>query len=428
MTSSGTTAPPVRFAALTHRNFTILWLGLLVSNAGTWMQNVANGLLIFKLSGNSPLWLGYLGLSFALPMTIVPLFSGTVVDRVHRIRLLYVTQTGMMLIAFMLAGLYWSGVLAAWMILVASFAGSVLLAFDNPARQALVPDLVPREHLLNALSLNAASYNGAAAVGPALAGLLYGPLGPAGLYGLNGVSFLAVIFALMAMTPVPTHSGHSHAPLWESLKIGFGFAWRNRLVRVLLVLSAMAAIFGRSYQTLLPAFVHVWNPTSPAGVQAAQYGYLLAAAGLGALVSAFGLASRREVHHQSEIMVASGLVFSVSLAAFALTPWLWLGILLMFVVGVSSTVLGTIIGTYIQIETPPALRGRVMSFYSITLIGLPSLGVLFVGALAEWFGGAQGAPRAVLYGAIVLTVILLATAPLILSSHPDEPETLRSAT
>ena len=404
---------PARFSALGHRNFTVLWAGLLVSNVGTMIQNTANLWVIWQLT-HSPLWLGYVGLSFAVPMTVVPLFSGTVVDRVHRVRLLYITQTLAMLIAFALAALYWTGLLGVWVVLIATFLGSLVLAFDNPARQALIPELVPREDLLNALSLMSASYNGAALVGPAIAGALYGVIGPGWLFAINGVSFLAVVFALMALRGVASHSGHEHASVWESLKIGFGFAWRNRLVRALLLLSAAVAVFGRSSYTLLPNFAHLWGGGS------FDYGLLLASAGGGALVGAFGLAARREVHGRRAIMVGSGFVFSASLVAFALSPWLWLGVALQFVAGVSSTVFGAIAGTFIQIETPPQLRGRAMSFYSITLIGLPSMGVLGVGALAEWLGGAQGTPRAVLYGAIVLAAILLLTAPTMLRAHVGE--------
>ena len=405
--------PNARFVALHHRNFTMLWYGLLVSNVGTMIQNTVNLWVIWQLT-HSPLWLGYVGVAFALPMTVVPLLSGTVVDRVHRIRLLYLTQTTAMLIAFVLADLYWTGLLTEWVILVATFLGSLVLAFDNPARQALIPELVPKKHLLNALSLMSASYNGAALVGPALAGALYPAIGAGWLFAINGVSFLAVIFALMQLRGVASHSGHAHVGLWESLKIGFGFAWRNRLVRALLLLSACVAVFGRSYQTLLPNFAHLW------GGGPLAYGVLLASAGGGALVGAFTLAARREVHGRHAIMVASGLVFSACLVAFALSPWLWLGVVLQFVAGVSSTVFGAIAGTFIQIETPAQLRGRVMSFYSITLIGLPSMGVLGVGALAEWLGGAQGTPRAVLYGALVLAAILLVTAPRMLRAHVSD--------
>ena len=402
-----------RFAALHSRNFRALWIGLLVSNMGTWMQNVANGWLIFQLT-HSPLWLGFLGLSFALPMTILPLFSGTIVDRTNRIRLLWITQTGMMLVAFALAALSWLGVINVWEILGGSFVSSALLAFDNPARQALVPELVPRTDLLNALSLNSATYNGAALVGPAIAGVVLGRFGASWLYLVNGLSFAAVMWALVVIRGVRTHSGGKASSFRDSMGAGFSFAWRNRLVAILLGLSAVAAIFGRGYQNLLPLFAgDIWQG-GPEG-----YGILLAAGGAGAFVGAFALASLRRVPRQTAMLIGSGVVFAASIMAFALAPTYWIGFACLFMAGVSSTVMGTLIGTFIQIETPNELRGRVMSLYAITLIGLPSLGALVVGALAEALGGVSGAPRAVLLGAIVFLVLLALASPTIARAHID---------
>ncbi len=398
-------ANEVRFAALRHRNFTLLWSGLLVSNVGTWMQNVAQGWLVLQLT-NSPLWLGLLGLSFAVPMIVFPLVGGAVADRVNRIRLLYVTQTGQMLVAFALAVLTWLNVVNVWYILIGSFLSATFLAFDNPTRQALIPDMVPHRDLLNALSLNSATYNGAALLGPAIAGVLLEPLGAGTLFFVNGISFGAVIFALLAMRNVRTHAGGQHLDLGEAMLAGLRYAWRSRLIRALLVLSALAAIFGRSYQILLPIFARdIWS----GGEQG--YGLLLSAAGGGALVGAFGLASIKTVKRQGAVMIISGLIFAATLILFALSQSLALGILLLFLAGVSSTVFGTIIATFIQMATPNELRGRVMSLYAITLIGLPSLGALATGSLAELLGGVSGAPRAVLLGALVLGAVLLGVSP-----------------
>ena len=396
---------PRRYAALRYRNFTLLWSGLIVSNMGTWMQNVANGWLVLQLT-NSPLWLGLLGLSFAVPMIVIPPFAGAVVDRVHRVRLLFFTQSMQMVTALVLAVLTWMGRVQTWHILLASFIGALLLAFDNPARQALIPDLVQPRDLLNALSLNSATYTGAALVGPALAGAMLGPLGAGTLFFVNGISFLAVIFALAAMTGVRTHSGGQAGTLRSSLRSGFSFAWHSRMIVALLGLSALSGVFGRSYQNLLPVFGRdIWQ----AGAEG--YGMLLSSAGGGALVGAFGLASFKRWHHQGAVMLISGFLFAVSLIAFAVSPSIWLGLALLFITGVTSTVFSTIISTFIQFAVPNELRGRIMSLYTVTLIGLPSLGALGSGALAEWLGGIPGAPRAVLLGAAVLFVILVIVVP-----------------
>ena len=390
-----------RYAALRYRNFKLLWSGLIVSNMGTWMQNVANGWLILELT-NSPLWLGLLGLSFAVPMIVIPPFAGAVVDRVHRIRLLYATQSTQLVTAMVLAILTWTQLIQAWHILLASFVGAVVLAFDNPARQALIPDLVQPRDLLNALSLNSATYTGAALIGPALAGVLLGPLGAGALFFVNSVSFLAVLFALAAMRDVRTHSGGQTGSLRNSFQSGLSYAWRSRIIMSLLGLSALSGIFGRSYQNLLPIFGRdIWR----AGAEG--YGLLLSAAGGGAVAGAFGLASFHRWRRYGAAMLISGFVFSFALVAFSISPSILGGLILLFIAGAASTVFSTIISTFIQFEVPNEMRGRVMALYSVTLIGLPSLGALGSGALADLLGGVQGAPRAVLLGAAAMALVLV---------------------
>jgi MFS family permease len=397
--------PRRRYAALHYRNFTLLWSGLIVSNMGTWMQNVANGWLVLQLT-NSPLWLGLLGLSFAVPMIVIPPFAGAIVDRVNRVHLLYFTQSMQLVAAMVLAILTWGGVIRPWHILLGSFVEAALLAFDNPARQALIPDLVQPRDLLNALSLNSATYTGAALVGPALAGILLGPVGAGTLFFINGISFLAVLFALAAMRDVRTHSGLRAGSLRSSFWSGLSYAWNNKIIVALLALSALSGVFGRSYQNLLPIFGRdIWQ----AGAEG--YGLLLSAAGGGAVIGAFGLASLHHWRHHGAVMLISGFLFSLSLVAFSLSPSIWIGLILLFVAGVASTVFSTIISTFIQLQAPNELRGRVMSLYTVTLIGLPSLGALGSGALADWLGGVQGAPRAVLLGAVATAIVLGLVVP-----------------
>ncbi len=397
--------PRRRYAALHYRNFTLLWSGLIVSNMGTWMQNVANGWLVLQLT-NSPLWLGLLGLSFAVPMILIPPFAGAIVDRVNRVHLLYFTQSMQLVTAIVLAVLTWSGVIRPWHILLASFVGAALLAFDNPARQALIPDLVQPRDLLNALSLNSATYTGAALVGPALAGVMLGPLGAGTLFFINGVSFLAVLFALAAMKGVRTHSGGQIGSLRSSFWSGLSYAWNSKIIVALLGLSALSGVFGRSYQNLLPIFGRdIWH----AGAEG--YGLLLSAAGGGAVIGAFGLASFHHWRHHGAVMLVSGFLFSFSLVVFSISPSIWVGLILLFLAGATSTVFSTIISTFIQFEVPNELRGRVMALYTVTLIGLPSLGALGSGALADWLGGIQGAPRAVLLAAVAMAVVLILVVP-----------------
>ena len=403
----GITPTTVRFSALQHRNFRLIWTGQIVSNVGTWMQGVGTSWLVLQLT-NSPLWLGLLGLSFALPMVILPPIGGAVVDRVDRIRLLYITQTGQMLNALALALVTFLGMTTVWHILAASFIGASLLAFDNPARNALIPNIVPPRDLLNALSLNGAIYSGAALVGPALAGVLLVPLGAAALFLINAVSFIAMLASLRSMTGVPTHGGAVIIPLKASVYAGFSYVRHDRVLRTLLLLFAFTALFGRSYQGLLPIFARdIWHGG------AEGYGLLLSSSGAGALVGAFGLAFLREIKRREPALIISGLLFSLSLILFAMSPSLTIGILLLFIAGVTATALGTLVATIIQIATPDELRGRVMSLYTVCMIGLPSLGALSSGTVAELLGGIVGAPRAVLIGAAIMGAALMAFAPAI---------------
>lgn len=430
---SATTTTPARYPALRHRNFRLIWAGLIVSNMGTWMQNIAQSWLIYKLTGNNPLFLGYLGLSFALPMTLLPPIGGVVVDRVDRVRLLYITQSAAALSAALMAALAWTDRISPGWILLASFVQALLLAFDNPARQSLIPELVPRQDLLNALSLNSATYTGAALVGPALGGALLGVVGPGWLYMLNAVSYLAVLGALVTMRDVP-RTRRRATSAWEALFGGVQFIGRHRLILVMLILSSLTALFARSYQQLLPVFADdIW------GVGAGGYGRLLSAAGAGALLGALGMSSIRNLRAQGRMMVASGILMCICLALFALSPWYWLGVALLVVVGIASTVFTTMISTTIQLRTPNEVRGRVMSFYAATLIGLPSLGALGVAAVArelgtdaptglaylilgalrglgivaatESLGAAAGSPRAIVLGALVVLAVILLAAP-----------------
>ncbi|MDP4176087.1 MAG: MFS transporter [Bacteroidota bacterium] len=395
----------VRFPSLQHRNFRLLWWGLLASNVGTWMQNVAQGWLVLHLT-NSPLWLGLLGLSFAVPMIVFPFAGGVVVDRIDKIRLLKITQTGMMATAFILALLTWTNLISVWHILTASFIGASFLAFDNPARQALVPALVEPRDLLNALSLNSATYTGAALVGPAVAGALLGPLGAGSLFMLNAISFLSVMFALFSMKNVKSHSGNKPVSLKESALKGLIYAWKTRFILALLMLSTLASFFGRSYQNLLPIFARDIFRSGAGG-----YGLLLSSGGAGALVGAFGLASAKKLKHHGALLILCGLVFSIFIVLFAFSSSLLWGILFLFIAGGTATMVGTIIATFIQVEVPNELRGRIISLYTITLIGFPALGAMGSGAAAELLGGIQGAPRAVLIGGIIVGVVTLLVSP-----------------
>jgi MFS family permease len=321
-----------------------------------------------------------------------------------------------MLGAALLAWLVYSGRIRVWEILAVSFIGSCMLALDNPTRQSLVPDLVPRRDLLNAVSINSAAWNGAALVGPALAGALLPVLGAAMLFFLNALSFLAVLIALALFRGVPAYAPGHNYPLGQSILAGLRFALRSGLVLGLLLISTVVSLFGRSYTQLLPIFARDIYRQGPEG-----YGLLLTAGGLGALIGAFGMASLRGIHREGAVLVVAGLIAAGTLAAFAVTASFWAALLLLVAVGVATTVVGTIIATLLQLQAPGEMRGRVMSLYAITLIGIPALGALGAAAVATALGGpaggAGGAPRAILMAAVVMAACVLLVAPRLWPLH-----------
>ena len=398
-----------QYPALRHRPYRLLWSGLLVSNMGTWMQNVAQNWLIYKMTNNDPRYLGWMGLAFAIPMIALPPIGGYLADRLPRNKILQVTQWSMAILALLQAGLTFSGHNTPWFILIATFLNATLLAVDNPTRQALIPTLIPREDLLNALALNSATYNGAALIGPALAGFLLGVAGPGWLFFGNAISYFAVIYAITHMPAEPPHPP-STATLGEALLGGVRFALSHRLTGVLLLTSTIMSIFGRSYQQLLPIFADdIWH------ISAQGYGILLSAAGAGALIGALGLASIPKITPNATNLRIAGLIFAVLLAGFALSPWWTLGALLLVLVGIISTAATTMIATMLQLEVPGHLRGRVMSLHAVTLIGVPSFGGLVVTNLTTWLGhgsniadiSATGAPLALVVGAVCVAILFI---------------------
>jgi MFS family permease len=392
------------FAALRSRNFAMLWLGMIVSNTGTQMQSFAQSWLLLKLTG-TPTYLGYLGAAYAVPMILLPLIGGAVADRSNRIRLLKITQTGMMLVALVLTVLTWTGVVRPWHFLVLASMSASLLAFDNPTRQSLIPDLVTRRDLMNATSLHSAVMTGSALIGPAVAGILYQPLGPAGLFAMNTVSYLAVLIVLFAMRDVPAHPAAAPAPLGERLLGGLRYAYANRLVGTLLLLALICSVFGQSYVSILAVFARdVWH------VGERGFGFLQSAAGAGALIGAFGVAAGGDMARKERLVLIGWASFCGALLLFAWSPWFSLALVLQAVIALSVALFRAVNTGMIQLVVPDDLRGRVMSLQSIAIIGCRPLGALMVAPLATF----AGARIAVTCGVVVAAAAgLLLARPLL---------------
>ncbi len=384
-----------RFPALQHMNFMLLWTGLIVSAAGTQMQQVGVNWLVLTL-WNSPLALGVVSLAFALPMIVLPYLGGAVSDRVDRIALLKIAQVGQMICAGALTALTALGVEQIWEIVLITATSASFLAFDNPTRQALFPDLVTPKHLMSAISLQSAAFTGAGLFGPALAGVLLDRIHPAGIFFLNAVSYLAVLSALAQMKDVPSRAPSAKRAIRPWLSDGLTYVWRTKLVLVLLLFSFAGNLLGRSYIPLLAVFARDEFLVGPAG-----YGAMVAAAGFGALAGAIVLAGYGNVSHKGRLCVAGALLFCLALGAFALEPPFAVALVVLGLAGAMITVFGASISTMLQLQVPRELRGRVMSLYTITLVGVASLGTLGSAAVAA----ASSAPKAYLGGAVLFAVI-----------------------
>jgi len=379
-----------RFRALRHRNFRLFWTGQLVSLVGTWMQSVAQGWLMHRLT-DSPLMLGLLGFCQFMPVTLLSLWAGVIADRVDRRRLLIITQSCALLQAVALATLTSTGHITPGMLLVLAFCFGVFNAFDLPARQATLVDMVGREDLSNAIALNSAAFNSARILGPAVAGVLLAWIGEQGCFWINALSYLAVIASLfmMRLEPAPRDVGDA----WTSLRDGVRYASGMRSIRNLLVLLALTAGLGFQYMTLLPVFT---SKHLAAGPQA--YGLLVSAFGLGSLVAALFM-----THQLSRWDLRRNLLVGLSCAAlglgvFAWSRWLWLSMAMGLFAGFGLILYVSSTNTLLQITTDDRYRGRVMSYYTFMFVGTAPFGALLAGAIAD----RAGAPVATSVCALIL--------------------------
>ena len=383
------------FAALRHRNYRLWFVGQLVSLVGSWMQITAQGYLVYELT-RSPAYLGLVGFANGVPAWLFMLLGGVAADRVSRRRLLIASQTAMMLLAAVLAMLTFSGQVQAWHIVALTFGLGIANAFDAPARQAFVVEMVAREDLGNAIALNSLIFNLASALGPAAAGVLYALLGPGWCFTLNALSFVAVLVALLFMRVAPKAPTTGARSAVAELREGLAYVVGERRVAVLLALVIAMSLFGVSFVTLMPAWA-----VSVLGGDARTYGFLQSARGVGALLGALILATWSQARAPGRTLSLGSLVFPVLILAFAASRSLPLSLLVLVGVGWGFLVFFNGANLLLQTLTPDHLRGRVMSIYTLTFFGFMPVGSLFAGALAERFGE----PATVALGAALCLVV-----------------------
>lgn len=380
------------FAALRHRDFRLLWLGQIVSVTGSQMQFVAINWHVYLLT-KSAFALGLVGLFRGVPIIICSLAGGVVADAIDRKRLMLVTQTVMLVSAALLTAGTLAGFSSVWPIYVLSAIASAATAFDTPARQALMPTLVPIEDFPNAVSLAVIVFNVATIAGPAIAGFLLAESGPAIIYGINALSFLAVIAAVVAMRvsgKPELQTERKDALSLAALKEGLSFVWHTPIIVQTMTLDFVATFFA-SATLLLPIFAQ-----ERLHVGARGYGFLAAAPAIGSVLTALVLARLGTLRRQGRLVVAAVAVFGVATAAFGVSTVYWVSLLMLAITGAADTVSTVLRQTIRQLVTPNHLRGRMTSINMMFFMGGPQLGELEAGVLA----GFIGAPLSVVIGGL----------------------------
>jgi MFS family permease len=386
------------FRALKHRDFRLFWSGQVVSNTGTWAQSIAQAWLVLRLTAPPPA-LGTVPLPQALPVRLLGLFGGVIADRFPKRRLLLVTQLGMLCQAILLGTLTLTGLIQLWHVYLLALSLGVMNALDNPTRQTLVSELVPSDDLPNAIALNSLSFNTSRLLGPSLGGVTIAVIGVAGCFFLNAVSFLGVVASLLLIRSRPSEAGVSRRRGAILSQIGEGLRYAYRTPDVLFAVILMGAIgcFGYNFQTILPLIAeYVLN------ADAAAFGLLTSSMALGSVGSALLMASRGRVSRRRIFLGAIGFTILLFCVSFG-SSWEVLLPLLMLL-GAFSILFGSSVSAHLQTVTPPALRGRVMSIYTLLFLGSTPIGSMIVGTLAE----KQGVRAAIAEMATVCAVGVIA--------------------
>jgi MFS family permease len=418
------------FSALQHHNYRLWFIGQMVSLMGTWMQTTAQGYLVYQLTASSA-FLGYVSFASGLPSWIFTLFAGVMGDWMSRRKLLIYTQSAMLVLAFALSGLVFSGIVKPYHIIMLALLLGVANAFDAPTRQSFVVELVEREDLTNAIALNSIMFNAAVVVGPTVAGFVYDWLGAGWCFAINGASFIAVIIALGMMRfkqhgPAASDPGErpetgeepkresdpivrtANAPLstgsllpqprrsiWKDIRAGFQFVLSNRMVAFLIVGLGLITMFGMSIMTLIPA----WSAKILGG-DVRTNGLLLSARGVGALLGGLVIAALAKQGVKGKLWTLGSFIFPVVMLAFALANWMPLSMLALVGIGACFMLLANTTNALVQTRIPDEIRSRVMSIYTLVFFGAMPVGSLLIGNVAA----AIGERTAVLINAVIMAI------------------------
>jgi len=414
---------PATFRAFSHRNYLLWFFGQGVSLIGTWMQTMAQQVLVYQLTGSAAS-LGIISFIGLIPLIPLSLWGGSITDRFPKRTILLITQSIMLVQAFLLAVLAWSGTVQIWHVYVLAFILGSAIAVDLPARQAFTVDLVEgKDDLTSAIGMNSAMFNGARAIGPALAGILVATTGAANAFFLNGLTFIAVIISLLMMRGLPQpQSSEGEANTIKHMAGGLQFILQRQTILIVVSLIAVSAFLSMPYNTLLPVFASevliqgaqpfvaaICNSNSLVmGCQAPEalpLGLLYSMIGVGAVIGALVVASLPANARRGRLFTVGNLAFPLFLLLFAFSTNFMLSLVLTLFIGFSFVWQNALANTLLQFVTPNELRGRVMGVYSMTFQAMFRLGGLQAGFMADWLGApiaiGVGALASLLYGGYV---------------------------
>ena len=386
------------FRALRSRDFAVLWSGSFIANVGIWMQSVAMGWLIYNLT-NSASWLGRVGFASSAPTLLLGLLGGAIIEHADRRRILCGAAAVFAAGAFALAVLATTGVIQVWMVIGISLVTGTANAFFSPVFQAVIPTLVPAEHLMNAISLNSISFNAARVIGPLLGGAVMTYFGPGWCFALNGVGFLVMLCAGL-MIRLPHNRPVAPVSIRQALHGGLDYARRHPLIRVLLFLCMAMSLFGFPYIVLMPALARDVLHLGPEG-----FTQLFSAVGAGAVVGGLCLAFAGDVKYKGLLVVGFSSAFGVLLVVLANAHSFAAAAITLAGAGFAMITCVAALNTLIQTTVAEAMRARVMSMVTVSLFGLPTLGAWLLGAL----GDRVGIPLALSLGGSLVVIAAIAT-------------------
>jgi len=371
---------PDHFPALKEKNFRYFWSGQCVSLLGTWMQRTAQQWLVYSLT-KSPLLLGLLGVVQFTPMLFLSLFAGVFIDRFNKKKVLIVTQSILMLLAFILAFLVWTGIVQYWQILVLAGIMGIVNTVDMPTRQSFIPELVEKKSMINAIGLNSSVVNVARILGPALAGYVMVRFGPTLCFFLNGISFIAVIIGIILIKPSHSYIRKQSKNVFMDLKEGLKYIKSNKTILIAILSLFAVGTFSMNSDVIIPAFASVVLHKGATG-----YSILLSVMAVGSLIAALTVATRSKKGPSKKLIYWSSILVCLSQIALFFIHAYFISLIVLAFVGFFTIAFSASVNSIIQLNTSNAYRARVMSVYTLAFNGTTPIGNIFAGAIAEKYG------------------------------------------